>query len=135
MNPHNQARALVKVPPLKWSETLANATSRVVKYQRIKFGCQFANLTSSKYGANQLWVGGGEISPRAAVEDWVAKKKYYDYGSNSCKGNERCGVYTQVVWRKSLEVGCAQGYCVKEKTSLTVCFYNPPGNFDGARPY
>ncbi|XP_068303477.1 STS14 protein-like [Pyrus communis] len=133
---HNQARAAVGVEPLKWSESLANATSRLVRYQRNNQACNFANLTSgSKYGANQLWASGQSVSPTMVVDTWVKEKDFYNHSGNSCVPNHRCGVYTQVVWRKSLELGCAQATCVKEQSSLSICFYNPPGNVVGERPY
>ncbi|KAI8019438.1 STS14 protein [Camellia lanceoleosa] len=61
LEPHNQARAEVGVEPLKWSEKLANGTSLLVRYQRNKMGCNFANLTGSKYRGEPVvgeWVGG-----------------------------------------------------------------------------
>lgn len=134
---HNQARASVGVGPLKWSETLANATGRVVRYQRDKMGCRFAELNDIKFGANQFFGGGSSSgwTPRMAVDKWVGEKKYYNYTSNTCAANEKCGTYTQVVWRNSTELGCSQANCVKEMASLIVCFYNPPGNYVGERPY
>ncbi|KAF7828798.1 STS14 protein [Senna tora] len=132
---HNEARAAVGVEPLKWSQKLANATSLLVRYQRNNKGCNFANLTASNYGGNQLWSGGQTVTPRMAVEEWVKEKNYYNHTNNSCVPDHMCGVYTQVVWRKSLELGCAQASCAKDKTSLTLCFYNPPGNVVGESPY
>lgn len=132
---HNQARAEVGVDPFQWSEQLAHATSLLVRYQRDKHGCQFANLSNSKYGGNQLWASGSGMTPRLAVEEWVGEKKYYNHSDNSCVANHECGVYTQVVWRKSLELGCAKAVCAKEDASLTICFYNPPGNVIGESPY
>ncbi|KAE7999850.1 hypothetical protein FH972_004242 [Carpinus fangiana] len=133
---HNQARAAVGVGPLKWSERLANGTSRLVRYQRDKMGCKFANVSNSKYGGNQLWASGGQaVTPRTVVDAWVKEKEYYNHTDNSCLPNHTCGVYTQVVWRKSLELGCAQATCVKESASLTICFYDPPGNTVGESPY
>ncbi|KAF4380669.1 hypothetical protein F8388_017023 [Cannabis sativa] len=123
---HNQARAAVGVEPLDWSETLANASSRVVRYQRNKMSCNFANLTNSRYGANQFWAGGGSSTPRMAVDKWVEEKKYYNHGNNTCAPNHTCGVYTQVVWRKSLHLGCAQATCTKDQTTIAICFYDPP---------
>ncbi|GMH06454.1 hypothetical protein Nepgr_008294 [Nepenthes gracilis] len=133
---HNQARAEVGVGPLKWGESLANATTRLVRYQGVRNRCQFANLSSGgKYGANQLWASGMVVTARMAVEAWVAEKKYYNHTDNSCAANHRCGVYKQVVWRKSSELGCAQATCAKEGSSLTICFYYPPGNVIGESPY
>lgn len=132
---HNQARDEVGVGPLKWSEQLANATSLRVRYQRNKMGCHFANLIGSKYGGNQLWVSGQPVTPSMVVDAWVREKAYYNHTDNSCQPNHTCGVYTQVVWKNSQELGCAQATCVKNSTTLTICFYNPPGNVVGESPY
>jgi uncharacterized protein YkwD len=132
---HNQARASVGVEPLKWNEQIANITSKLVRYQRDKMSCQFANLTAGKYGANQLMARGTAVTPRAVVEEWVKEKQFYNHSDNSCVPNHRCGVYTQVVWRKSVELGCAQTSCGKDETSLSICFYYPPGNYVGESPY
>lgn len=133
---HNQARASVRVGPLKWSETLANATGRVVRYQRDKMGCRFAELNGIKFGANQFFGGGASgWTPRMAVDLWVGEKQYYNYTANSCAAKQSCGSYTQVVWRNSSELGCSQANCVKEMATLILCFYNPPGNYVGERPY
>ncbi|KAI9089052.1 hypothetical protein K1719_029331 [Acacia pycnantha] len=136
LDAHNEARAAVGVPPLQWSQKLANATSLLVRSQRNRMGCQFANIKPGTYGANQMWSGGDQtVTPREAVEDWVKEKDYYNHANNSCVPNHQCGVYTQVVWKKSMELGCGQASCVKEKASLTICFYNPPGNVVGESPY
>lgn len=135
LDTHNQARAAVGVAPLEWSPKLANATSLLVRSQRDKMRCQFASIKPGTYGANQMWSGGETVTPREAVEEWVKEKSYYNHANNSCVPNHRCGVYTQVVWRNSSELGCAQASCVKEKASLTICFYNPPGNIVGESPY
>lgn len=132
---HNQARAAVGVGPLEWSESLENASSLVVRYQRNKMGCQFANMTNSKYGANQFWASGGPGTPRMAVDKWVEEKQYYNHADNTCAPNHMCGVYTQVVWKKSQQLGCSQATCPKDQTTLTICLYNPPGNYVGESPY
>ncbi|CAL0331834.1 unnamed protein product [Lupinus luteus] len=133
---HNKARVTVGVEPLQWSEKLANSTSLLVRYQRNKMGCQFANLTTSKYGGNQLWAGtGAAVTPSVAVEEWVKEKEFYIHSNNTCVEKHECGVYTQVVWNKSMFLGCAQATCVKEQASLTICFYDPPGNVIGESPY
>ncbi|XP_075494047.1 STS14 protein-like [Primulina tabacum] len=132
---HNQARAQVGVGPLVWSEPLAKSVSLTVRLQRDKQGCFFANLTNNRYGSNQLWAGGFAVTPRIAVETWVAEKKFYTYANNSCAPDHHCGVYTQVVWKDSQELGCAQAVCPNEHSGLTICFYNPPGNIVGEKPY
>ncbi|KAL4314280.1 hypothetical protein HN51_068544 [Arachis hypogaea] len=136
LDAHNEARAAVGVQPLSWSDKLANATSLMVRYQRNNMACQFANLTASKYGGNQLWSGSAAgVAPRTAVEEWVKEKEFYNHSSNTCVSNHECGVYTQVVWRNTVQLGCSQAICVKDKASLTICFYDPPGNVIGESPY
>ncbi|XP_057769974.1 STS14 protein [Salvia miltiorrhiza] len=132
---HNQARGEVGVGPLRWSAALEKSASLTARLQRDKQNCSFADLSKSRYGGNQLWAGGVAVTPRLVVEAWVEEKKYYDYADNSCAPDHRCGVYTQVVWRKSAELGCAQAACAKEKATLTICLYNPPGNIVGEKPY
>ncbi|XVF61936.1 hypothetical protein PTKIN_Ptkin08bG0175500 [Pterospermum kingtungense] len=135
LDAHNQARAVVGVGPLKWSNQVANAADHLARYQSNKKGCHFANLTGYKYGANQYWSGGGiKTPPREAVDSWVKEKNYYDYATNSCAPNGKCGLYKQVVWKDTSELGCAQAQC-KGQTTLTICFYNPPGNYADERPY
>ncbi|XP_010547472.1 PREDICTED: STS14 protein-like [Tarenaya hassleriana] len=132
---HNEARAAVGVAALRWSQALATAVSRVARYQRNQKRCEFASLNPGKYGANQLWAKGMDVAPRLAVETWVKEKQFYDYRTNTCGGNHSCGVYKQVVWRNSKELGCAQATCPNDSTILTICFYNPPGNIVGQKPY
>lgn len=132
LDAHNSARAEVGVQPLKWSAIVENAAGLVVQNQRETNGCKFADLSGGKYGGNQHWSGGPLVWPREAVLAWVAEKRNYNYTNNSCL-DDKCGLYTQVVWRKSLELGCAQAACAK--SALTICFYNPPGNIVGEKPY
>ncbi|KAK7263047.1 hypothetical protein RJT34_30631 [Clitoria ternatea] len=132
---HNGARAAVGVEPMKWSEQVASISSKYVRLQRDKMGCQFANLTAGKFGANQLWARGTLVTPRMVVDHWVKEKPFYNHTDNSCAPNHKCGVYTQVVWRSSLQLGCAQATCVQDQASLTICFYDPPGNYVGEKPY
>ncbi|XP_068344056.1 STS14 protein-like [Pyrus communis] len=76
---HNLARAPVGVGPLKWSESLATAATRVVIHQRDNNRCDLAadpeSLTCSdtKYGFNQFWttVRTRTAMTRMAVENWV----------------------------------------------------------------
>ncbi|MQL78494.1 hypothetical protein Taro_010926 [Colocasia esculenta] len=136
LSEHNEARAAVGVAPLKWSSRLAGEASRLMRYQRDKKGCEFADLSSINYGANQAWSS-YVAGPAEVVESWVEEKQYYNHSSNTCAGNHDCGTYTQVVWRKTLELGCAQVTCGKRDAgpALTLCYYFPHGNVQGQSPY
>uniref|UniRef100_A0A6N2LW90 SCP domain-containing protein n=1 Tax=Salix viminalis TaxID=40686 RepID=A0A6N2LW90_SALVM len=68
--------------------------------------------------------GSGDLSGSAAVKLWVDEKPKYDYNSNTCVGGE-CRHYTQVVWRKSVRLGCAKARCNNGGTIIS-CNYDPP---------
>ncbi|XP_062209420.1 STS14 protein-like [Phragmites australis] len=131
--PHNQARAAVGVSPLRWSADLASAAGKTVAQQRQQSGCAFANMGASPYGANQGWASYREL-PVEVVTSWVAQGKFYSHANNTCSAGVQCGTYTQVVWRRTAEVGCAQASCATGAT-LTLCLYNPHGNVQGQSPY
>ncbi|KAH7664967.1 Cysteine-rich secretory protein-related protein [Dioscorea alata] len=131
---HNKARAAVNVAPLSWSLKLYSDASLFVRYQRDKKGCDFADLGSSPYGANQAWAS-YPARPLEVVGSWVDEKQYYNHAKNTCEAGHECGTYTQVVWRKTTQVGCAQATCTKERATLTICLYFPHGNVQGQSPY
>ncbi|CAL4935749.1 unnamed protein product [Urochloa decumbens] len=131
--PHNQARAAVGVPPLSWSVDLATAAGKIVAQQQRQGGCAFADMGASQYGANQGWAS-YRASPGEVVASWVAQGRYYAHANNTCAAGRQCGTYTQVVWRRTAEVGCEQATCATGAT-LTICLYNPHGNVQGQSPY
>ena len=63
----------------------------------------------------------------------MAQGRYYTHASNTYAAGRQCGTYTQVVWRRSAELGCAQASCAT--LTLTLCLYNPHGNVQGQSPY
>jgi hypothetical protein len=77
------------------------------------------------------------------VRAWADEVADYDYENNSCVTGEQCGHYTQVVWRTTTRVGCATKVCTKNSPfgaqaptwQYWVCNYDPPGNYQGQRPY
>lgn len=131
--PHNQARAAVGVPPLRWSAELASAAAKTVAQRQREGGCAFADLGASPYGANQGWAS-YRARPAEVVASWVDQGRYYSHANNTCAAGRQCGTYTQVVWRRTAEVGCAQATCATGAT-LTLCLYNPHGNVQGQSPY
>jgi uncharacterized protein YkwD len=133
LTPHNQARAAVGVAPLRWSAGLASAAAGTVAQQRRQGGCAFADVGASPYGANQGWAS-YRARPAEVVALWVAEGRYYTHANNTCAAGRQCGTYTQVVWRNTAEVGCAQASCATGAT-LTLCLYNPHGNVQGQSPY
>jgi len=73
-----------------------------------------------------------------AINPWVEEEPYYHYDTNECDSGEMCGHYTQVVWEDTKEVGCAKKQIPKgdyKDWFVTICQYNPPGNYVGEKPY
>lgn len=136
---HNRARAEVSpppaapMPPLTWSDSVAAVA------QAWAAGCRFDHNPSTPYGEN-IFASSGQSTAESVVADWVSEKAGYDYATNRCSGFT-CGHYTQVVWAKSLRLGCAVQNCTKNSPfgggawQLWVCDYDPPGNFGSQRPY
>ncbi|XP_056287748.1 cysteine-rich venom protein-like [Pseudoliparis swirei] len=69
------------------------------------------------------------------VQDWYDEVNNWRYGVGSTNGSA-VGHFTQVVWYRSHEVGCAMAYCPNSYDKyFYVCQYCPPGNLQYARPY
>lgn len=135
---HNQARAAVSpkpavaIPQLVWNATVAAAAQAVANT------CMFQH-SSNGYGENIYASAGTAPTPAAVVSSWTAEAANYNYNNNTCAST--CGHYTQVVWRSSQRLGCAQQTCTKNSPfpgfttwNFWVCDYDPPGN-SGGRPY
>lgn len=128
--PHNRARAEVGVQPLRWNNSLAAYAHR---YAYHMLGSCDLRHSEGPYGENLAEGYGNQFSCNDAVNLWVGEKEYYDYDSNSCVGDE-CLHYTQVVWRDSERLGCAKLKC-RNGWWFVICSYDPPGNYEGQRPY
>ncbi|XP_023642278.1 pathogenesis-related protein 1 [Capsella rubella] len=130
VNAHNQARAQVGVGPMQWDEGIAAYARSYV--DRLKGDCNSVH-SGGPYGENLAGGGNsGDFSGVDAVNLWVNEKAEYNPVSNTC--NRECRHYTQVVWRKSVRIGCAKVRCNNGGTIIS-CNYDPPGNYVGEKPY
>ena len=142
---HNEARAAVQsatpLPSLIWSPELAATAAAWVAGCRDRdapIGLVDHNEDRSSghpyYVGENIYASSAQPDAQDAVRDWVSEQADYDYASNACGGV--CGHYTQVVWRDTLEIGCAVGDCPGLQFRGTiVCDYGPGGNVNGERPY
>ena len=130
VNAHNAARAKVGVGPIRWNYTIA---AYAQAYANKRIGDCNLEHSMGPYG-ECLAEGYAILSAVDAVNLWVNEKQYYDYESNSCIGTDECRHYTQVVWRDSVHLGCARVKCNNGWLFVT-CNYDPPGNYEGERPY
>lgn len=128
---HNRWRSTVGVPPLRWSNALANYAQEWA--QTLLQNNKFEHRSPSPYGENLAMASGQMLSPARVVDMWGDEVADYDYGRNHCQRGKMCGHYTQVVWKNTTEVGCAVAR--NDRREVWVCNYNPPGNYIGQRPY
>jgi pathogenesis-related protein 1 len=131
VNAHNSWRKATGVAPLSWSPKLASfaqdwANTLVARNE-------FKHRANNNYGENLAAAQGKSFSPKSVVEYWGEEVRDYDYKTNRCKPGEMCGHYTQLVWHKTKEVGCAKAQ--SRNKEVWVCNYNPPGNYVGQKPY
>ncbi|KAL3843832.1 hypothetical protein ACJIZ3_001235 [Penstemon smallii] len=131
VNSHNTPRGQVGVGTVTWNTTLATYAQNYAN-QRIT-DCALTH-SYGPYGENLAKGSNSAFSGVSAVNMWVAEKPYYDYTTNSCTGGKQCLHYTQVVWRESVQIGCARVQCTSG-WYYVICSYAPPGNWEGEWPY
>ena len=127
------------LPLLTWSDELA-----VIAQSRAS-SCIFTHDSSSFFGQNMyaFYTSDTAYVPTAAraVNFWGGENKYYQYAANTCidpvSGAQTvCGHYTQLVSANSEQMGCGYKKCNSGVDwHFYVCFYDPPGNYEGEWPY
>jgi pathogenesis-related protein 1 len=128
---HNAIRSKVGVPPLAWSDELAQVAQQWAN--KLMIMGVFQHSTDDRYGENLFQISGPGASsnPYEVVNAWGAESAFYRYTDNKCSG--LCGHYTQIVWRETKAVGCAVAR--DSQHEIWVCNYAPFGNIVGERPY
>ncbi|XP_058771677.1 pathogenesis-related protein 1-like [Vicia villosa] len=138
VNAHNAARSAValdgfSIPNILWNATAAEAAQDYVnQHKDCKVDVSVGKGDIFAYGKN-IAVSTKNISGADAVKLWVDEKPYYDHYGNTCHRGE-CRHYIQVVWSKSLELGCAKVRCDNGGT-LVACIYTPPATGGSESPY
>lgn len=137
---HNRVRARVGVAALVWDAKLA-ASAQAWANRCVDTAAPSGLLDHNPdrsagfpfYVGENIFAATGTASAQQAVRSWVAEAANFDYATNTCKGV--CGHYTQVVWAKSVRLGCGISFCANLRfSSSIVCDYGPGGN-SGGRPY
>lgn len=135
---HNRERLELGLPSLSWNDTLAQSAQRWADYLASTGRFEHAPENHDAPEGENLWAGTkGYFSPEEMVDAWIREKQFFQPGvfpENSTTGRvEDVGHYTQIVWRATTEVGCAQATGVHE--DILVCRYAEAGNYIGERPF
>lgn len=137
---HNTERAAAMpvpnpaLPQVSWSTSAASLAADWAAR------CNFMHRNPNSLGEN-LFAASNQRSPTEITTSWASEKSDYTYATNTCALGQACGHYTQIVWRSSVGVGCASQTCTTGSPFgsgswvLTVCNYDPAGNFVGQKPY
>jgi pathogenesis-related protein 1 len=142
---HNQVRAAVQtatpLPPMQWDPDLAAYAAQWAAMCKdggdsvnglIDHNPNRTNVAGYSIIGENIFGAGGTASAKDAVDTWASEKANFTYPTG-CSGI--CGHYTQIVWRTSVNVGCALHVCPGLAYGNTVvCDYGPAGNSGGA-PY
>lgn len=130
--PHNAARKAVGVGPLVWNNSLASYAANYTNM--MKEHCTLEENPDGPLGENLFWAPSEGYTAKDAVADWVSERTWYMVAFNSCHVTKVCHHYTQVVWKKSVWLGCAAVRCVSGAVLIS-CNYSPKGNIPDERPY
>uniref|UniRef100_A0A3P9DTI4 Cysteine rich secretory protein 2 n=1 Tax=Maylandia zebra TaxID=106582 RepID=A0A3P9DTI4_9CICH len=82
-------------------------------------------ISTSGCGEN-LYMSSFQNTWSNAIQSWYDEVKDFSYGVGSINGGV-VGHYTQVVWYRSNQIGCAMAYCPNSAYKyFYVCHYCPP---------
>jgi hypothetical protein len=134
----NAERAAIGVPALAWNAALAADARKWADELAAKGRFEHSPDEAGQVPQGEnLWAGTPRaFSPEAMVGLWVAEKRDYRPGvfpNNSRSGDvEQVGHYTQLIWRRTGQVGCASA--IGKHEEVLVCRYSEAGNVYGERP-
>jgi uncharacterized protein YkwD len=135
---HNRERTATGIAPLHWSPSLAASAQKWADHLAATGKFQHAPENPLLPQGENLWAGtAGYYSYEAMVDAWIREKRNFRPGlfpNNSVTGRVAdVGHYTQLMWRTTGEVGCAQARSKGE--DILVCRYSDAGNYLGERPF
>jgi len=134
---HNEIRKeLFLGSDMQWSIELAQSAQTYAN-KLAQNGRLEHDSTNQAYGEN-LYAASFRADYLDAINSWYTEKSFYNYVNNSCQAGRVCGHYTQMIWKDSVELGCAIARYTQGRFrggSVIVCRYNPPGNYIGVKPY
>ncbi len=143
---HNSVRRQLDIPPLVWSDRLAEHARDRARHLAEENCCRLRHETSGRYGENLYWASSirwsdgrrevQEIDAAHVVAAWSSEQQDFDPQTRTCRkrNSTGCGHYTQIIWRQTMTLGCGMAIC-NDQGQVWVCVYDPPGNIIGQLPY
>jgi hypothetical protein len=129
---HNAYRASLGLPPLRWSDRLADEAQAWADHLAAT-----GQLEHSGPGQNLAMAAAGSQSVTQLVDLWGNEQSDFTNGNFPDISNtgdwKDVGHYSQMIWRSTREIGC--GFAENYGRDVLVCDYDPPGNVMGQRAY
>ncbi len=137
---HNAIRAAVRrpanypgpwepIPPVAWSDDIASTAQAWAEHLRDTRKCGLLH-SDTRFGENL--AAGEEMDAGRAVRMWAGEIDNYQY-SPTYEFAPRSGHYSQIVWRRTTNIGCGRATC--GRNAVVVCRYSPAGNSIGKAPF
>ncbi|MGD0192982.1 MAG: CAP family protein [Rhizomicrobium sp.] len=131
----NKYRAEVGLPPLQWSDTLAQSAQQWA--EELAKENQMRHSGAVGRGENLAMWTTGKASLTQLVAMWGNEKKWFihtNFPNVSTSGDwHAVAHYTQLVWRNTTDVGC--GIASGGGNDYLVCQYSPQGNLETQQVY
>lgn len=123
LNAHNKYRNLHRnTGDLTWNNTLAEYAARFVA----SYDCASGTIEHSTYDFGENIAIGHSVN--GSVNGWYSEIKDFDF--HSPHFSESTGHFSQLIWKETSQIGCAVRYCNSYWGNITVCEYDPSGNWD-----
>nr|BBB89277.1 cysteine-rich secretory protein 2 [Cynops pyrrhogaster] len=129
---HNELRRSV-VPPASDMQKVEWSTEAAATAKKVAAKCIFEHssetertISTSTCGENLAKASGMSLSWDDCIQEWFNENKDFKYGTGAIREGAMIGHFTQVVWGKTVRVGCAFQRC--PDFGLYVCHYAPQGN-------
>ncbi|XP_075893802.1 serotriflin-like [Nelusetta ayraudi] len=140
VNKHNALRRGVKpsasnMLQMSWNREAAANAQRWANTCSMKHSHSSNREISTSGCGENLYMSSSKMSWSAAIQGWYDEVKDWRYGVGSVNGGV-VGHFTQVVWYRSNQLGCAVANCPSSTYKyFYVCHYCPPGNYQYTHPY
>lgn len=122
---HNVYRCMHGAPPAEWHTGIAAKAQQWADRGQFEHSpSSFREVSGIGYVGENLAKGWRSLSPEQATDMWYDEVKFTNNGRIDSFTMET-GHYTQVVWKKSVYLGCGTN------GGLVVCQYGPGGNMGG----
>ncbi|KAL8173278.1 UNVERIFIED_CONTAM: hypothetical protein K2H54_043802 [Gekko kuhli] len=134
---HNYLRRMVNPTArnmlrMEWNPAAAENAKRWAQQCTLNHSPREKRTVNGKVCGENLYMSTAPVTWPKAIQDWYDEVKDFKYGYGSVTGGQT-GHYTQMVWYRSNEVGCAWAHCPgRGYEYYYVCHYCPAGNIIGS---